>query len=275
MLEAWSGDGEKRKNPAHPDAEDHDARADQDLRDHRDADGIAHRRHVAHRVVARHLVRRGGNRQAERQAERDQLTPAEPPAGDARVDRVRRIRRAPSCRRRATITTGSAQHQRQHHDQRLHELDVRARADAAERGVEAGAGQQRHHRDQRRDAEDRRRDLADRLELCGEEDGVGDDDQHGGQRARAFAGETLPDVIGDRQRAEATQFRRDEDRRDQPSGPDPEPDPDPADAGQIMPPSVPDEGAGADLRRGEHGAADPRTDDRPAARKSSSVSVWK
>ncbi len=64
--------------------------------------------------------------------------------------------------------------------------------------------------DERCDAEDRRRDLADGLELRREKNRVGDDDQPGGERARALAGEARADVIGHRQRAEAAQLRRDE-----------------------------------------------------------------
>ena len=192
-----------REQPAHADAEDHHARSDQRLCHQRDADRVAHGRDVAHRVVARHLVRGGGNREAERHAERDQLTPAEPPAGHARLDRadVLAERRQPAGMR---DDHRHREQQCRHHHDRLHELDVRARPHATDHSVEAGAREQRGHRDERCDAEHRRRDLTDRLELRREVDRVGDDDQRRRQRAGALAGEALADVVGHRQRAEST-----------------------------------------------------------------------
>ena len=79
--------------------------------------------------------------------------------------------------------------------------------------------------------------------------------------------EALADVVGDRERAEPPQLRRDENRRDHPPGPDPEPDPRPAHAGQVVTAERADVGAGADLRRGQHGAADPRADRSPGGEK--------
>ena len=44
---------------------------------------------------------------------------------------------------------GQREHEREHHDERLHELDVRARAYAAECRVETGAREERRHRHER------------------------------------------------------------------------------------------------------------------------------
>ena len=150
--------------------------------------------------------------------------------------------------------------ERQHHDQRLDELDVPARPHAAQHGVETGAGQQRGHRHHWRHAEHRGRDLADGLELRGEEDRVGDDDEGGGQRPGPLAGEAGADVVRHGQGAEPSQLGRHEQRGGGPAGPDAEPDPGPAHAGQVEPAERANERAGADLRCREDGAADPRAD---------------
>ena len=263
MLDAWSGDGRNGIDAADADAEDHHARPDQHLQQHRDADGVAHRGDVAHRVVAGHLVGRGGDAEPERHPEGEQIPASvnhQPVIrGSIEPDVLAERRDAAGVRQHHR----HGAHQRQHHDQRLDELDVGAGAHAAERGVEAGAGQQRRHRHQRADAEDRRRDLADRLELRREQDRVADDDEGGGEGAGAFAGKARPDVVGHGERAEAPQLRRDEHRRQQPPGPHAEPDPHPAHAGEVVAAERADESAGADLRGGQHRAAHPRADGAP------------
>ena len=153
-----------------------------------------------------------------------------------------------------------SEHQREQQDDRLHELDVRARMHPAQRGIERRRREQRDHRPNRRPAKDRRCDLAHRLELRGQIDRVGDDDQRGGESMRALAGEPFAYVVGHRQRTEPAQLRGDEDGGDDPARPEPEPDPDPAHAGQIVPAERADERSGADLGRREHRATHPRPD---------------
>ena len=126
------GRRQERKEPAHADAEDHHARADQRLR--RPARCRSRSAPSSRRASSSNASSRTARRQStgRTRPERDQLAPGEPPAGDARFDRSDVL----AQRRQAADVRQHDRHgeeQRQHHDQRLHELDVRAGANAAER----------------------------------------------------------------------------------------------------------------------------------------------
>ena len=252
---------EVRKQRAHRQPDHHDRRADDRLKDERHADRIPRRRQIAHREKTRNLERCGGQGQTERGAKRQQLAPPVEPAKQTWIDRRELMRQTVEASQVAEQIRHRAHHARDH-DNALQQVDPGAAMEAAEQRVDGRARQNQGDPGPLGPAEHGVDDDAARLVLRDQKDRVRHADERGGDRTR---GGTIParEVIRDRQRARLPQLRRDEHDRHNPSEPRARPDPRETDARHVMEPDRADEGAGADLGRGEGRAADDRAERAP------------